>query len=154
VDADGVAERRKESPGEELDPLGLVQRPGAREERLEAVLVLRDRPGAPTVRELEQGCGSEWWSIPKVEEVGEAFPRWDPLVVLDLDPPELSTGLQVVAGHPHLVLLHGALLMEERLATVEEDEGVGGAVILGKIQLLEARWWSVGVGFRGCRLGA
>ena len=39
---DVEAERRLEARGEELDPLFLVQAARVREERLEAILVLRD----------------------------------------------------------------------------------------------------------------
>jgi hypothetical protein len=54
VEADLVADGRQQPPGEELNSLGFLQWPGARQERLEAILVLLNRVGAPTLGELEQ----------------------------------------------------------------------------------------------------
>jgi len=46
VDLDVEAERRLKAPGEELDTLFLVEAASSGEERLEAVLVVRDGAGA------------------------------------------------------------------------------------------------------------
>ena len=46
VDLDVEAERRLKAPGEELDTLFLVEAASPGEERLEAVLVVRDGAGA------------------------------------------------------------------------------------------------------------
>jgi hypothetical protein len=45
--------------------------------------------------------------------------------------------LQIVGGHPHLLLLHDPLLVEVRLATVDEDERVRLAIVAGEVHLLE-----------------
>jgi len=73
-----------------------------------------------------------------VQQVLEAAPRRNPLVLLDLDVPHLGTLLQIVGGHPNLLLLHDALLVEVGFAAVNEDERIGFAVIPRKIQFLES----------------
>jgi hypothetical protein len=44
---------------------------------------------------------------------------------------------KVVGCHPYLLLLHDVLLMKVRLAAIDEDEGVGLAVVPEKIHLLK-----------------
>jgi hypothetical protein len=65
-------------------------------------------------------------------------PRRSTLVYLDLDIPQLRPVLQVVGRHPHF-LLHDPLLVEVGLAAVDEDEGVGLAVVSREIHLLKSR---------------
>lgn len=110
--ADGVAERGQQTAREELDPLCFLQGSGAREQRLEAVLILCDRPRASAVGELEERRGSERGPIPEVEEVDEAALGRNALVPLDLNPPHLGTIFQVVPRHPNLLLRHDFLLVE------------------------------------------
>jgi hypothetical protein len=49
VDLDVEAERRKETPCEELDPLRLLEGSCTGEERLEAVLIVRDGARATAI---------------------------------------------------------------------------------------------------------
>jgi hypothetical protein len=108
-------------------------------------LVLRERPRALAVGELEEQRGSKWWSIPEVDEFGETTPGWRALVLLDLDPPHLGAVLQIVPRHPDLLLFHDSLLVEVRLTPINEKEGVGLAILFGEIELLETWSWPVGV---------
>jgi hypothetical protein len=55
VDLDVEAERRKETPREELDPLRLVEVSCTWEERLETVLIVRDGARAMAISQLEEG---------------------------------------------------------------------------------------------------
>jgi hypothetical protein len=97
VDAHGVVELRPQPAREQLHPLDLLQWPGARQKRLETVLVLGDRTCAPAVGELEQRGGAKRWPVAKVEEVLETTPCGNvTLVLLDLDVPHLGAFLQVV----------------------------------------------------------
>jgi hypothetical protein len=54
VDLDIQAERRKEATHEKLNLLRLVKVAGTGKQRLEAVLVLRNGPGATTICKFEQ----------------------------------------------------------------------------------------------------
>jgi hypothetical protein len=54
VDAHRVAERRQQPAREELHALEFLQRPGARQQLLEAVLVLLHGACTPTLGQLEQ----------------------------------------------------------------------------------------------------
>ena len=139
---DVEAERRLEAYGEELDPLCLVQAARAREERLEAILVLRDGAHALARRQFAERVQAQRRSVAQVQQVLEAAPRRNSLVLLYLDVPHLGPLLQIVGGHPNLLLLHDALLVEVGFAAVNEDERIGFAVIPRKIQFLES-WRSV-----------
>jgi hypothetical protein len=55
VESDGVAERREQTACEQLDSLGFVKPPSAKEETLEAVGVLFHGAGASALRQLEEG---------------------------------------------------------------------------------------------------
>jgi hypothetical protein len=133
------AERRLETSHEQLDPLPFVEGAGARQERLEPVLILGDRACAPTLRQLGQRGGPEWRPVAQVQKFLEAAQRRSSLVRLDLDEPHLRALLQIVARHPHLLLLHNPLLMKIRLASVGEDQRIGFPVVTRKIQFLEPR---------------
>jgi hypothetical protein len=137
VDPDGVAERRKEPPREKLNPLVLIQRPGAWEESLKAILVLLDGARAPARSEFEQRGGAQGRTEAKVEEILEAAPARGALIILDLDIPHLGALLQIIRSHPYLFLLHDPLLTEVRLASVDEDQRIGLAVIAREIHLLK-----------------
>jgi len=54
VDADGVAEGREKTAGEELDPLRFVQAASTREEGLEPIGVFLHGACPTTFRQLEQ----------------------------------------------------------------------------------------------------
>ena len=97
VDAHDVTERRPQPAREQLHPLDFLHRTGARQERLEMVLVLGDRACAPAVGELEQQGGAERRPVAKVEEVLETVPCGNAaFVLLDLDVPQLGAVFQVV----------------------------------------------------------
>jgi len=154
VDLDVEAERGKQTVGEELYPLPLLQQTRAGQERLKAILILRDGSGAATVRQLEEGRCSERRAISQIDQLLEAAPRWRTLVRLDLDVPHLRPVLQVVGGHPDLLLLlHDAQLVEVGLPTINEDEGISLAVVPWKVHLLELGW-AVVVVLAEARLGA
>lgn len=129
---------RSPPPREQLETLKFVQVAGSRQERLETRLVLRDGLRAPAVGEFEEGSRSQQRPEPQVDEVGEAAPGRRALILLNLHVPELRLVVEVVGSHPHL-LLHDALLMEVGLATIDEDEGVLRAIVLGEVHLLELR---------------
>jgi hypothetical protein len=56
---------------------------------------------------------------------------------LELDVPQLGDIFQVVQRHPNAFLRHGTLLPEIRLTLVDEEHGVGLAVVAGEVELLE-----------------
>ena len=136
VNVDGVAERRQESAGEELDALPLVQPARSRQEGLEAVGVLLHGPCAPASCELEQRCGAKGRPEPKVQEFLKSPPGRRAVVLLELRVPELRDVVQVVGRHPHALFRHGSMLAEVRLALVEEKHQISRAVEAGKIPLL------------------
>jgi hypothetical protein len=138
VDLDFEAEWRGKAACEQLHALLLLEGAGAGQERLKSVLVLLDGAGAATVRELKEGGRSQGWTVAHVEQFRETAPRRSTLVRLDLDIPQLRPVLQVVGRHPHL-LLHDSLLVEVGLTAVDEDEGVGLAVVPQKVHLLKSR---------------
>lgn len=111
VNLDVEAKRRLESSDEELNPLVLVQEPRAWEERLETVLVLLHGARAFARRQFAEWVGSEGRTVAEVEQILEAAPGRSTLVLLDLDVPHLCPVLQVVQGHPDLLLLE---LLEPR----------------------------------------
>lgn len=55
MDADGVAERRQETPSEELHPLVFIEPTSARQELLKTVGVFLDGARAAALRQLEEG---------------------------------------------------------------------------------------------------
>jgi hypothetical protein len=73
------------------------------------------------------------------EQLREAAPRWRALVPLDLQVPHLRALLEVVGGHPHLFLLHDALLVEERFAPICENQRIGCPIVPREVHLLEPR---------------
>lgn len=141
-DLDVEAERRLETRGEDLDPLGLGEGAGAREKGLKAILVVDDGARACARHELAKGIGAQGWPVPGVEELGETPPGRCAAIALDLHEPHLGAVLQIVRGHPNLFLLGDPLLMEVGFTAVDEREGIRFAVILGESHLLET-WWSI-----------
>ena len=133
------AERWKEPAREQLHPLRLFQGTGAGKKRLEAILILRDSARATAIRQFEEGSSAERGAVAQVEQFLEPAPRWRTLVRLDLDVPHLRPVLQIVGGHPDL-LLRDALLMKIILTTIDKRQWIGLAVVFGKIHLLETRW--------------
>jgi len=129
---------RLETDGEELDPLCLVEVPGAWQQRLEPILVLLDRAGALARRQFAERVGTEGWAVTEVQELLEPAPGRGALVLLHLDVPHLGAFLQIVGGHPDL-LLHDPLLMEVGFTSIEEDQGVGLAIIAREVEFLESR---------------
>jgi hypothetical protein len=97
-----------------LDPLCFVQATRTWQEGLEPIGVFLHGAGPPALRQLKQGSRSEWRAKSQVEEVLEVPPCRCALVLLELDVPELRDVLQMVRGHPHPLLGHGALLTEVR----------------------------------------
>jgi hypothetical protein len=91
--------------------LRLLEGSCTREERLEAVLIVCDGSRATTISQLKEGCGAERGAVAQVEQLLKMAPRWSTLIRLDLDIPHLRLALQVVGGHPDL-LLHDVLLMK------------------------------------------
>jgi hypothetical protein len=87
VDADGVAERRQEPSGEELDPLRLVEPAGARKEGLEPVGILLHGPRAAALRELEHRSGTKGRTKTQIQEILEITPRGRAFIILQLDEP-------------------------------------------------------------------
>jgi hypothetical protein len=59
VDLDAEAERKKDIPHEELDPLLLLEGSCTGEESLEAVLVVHDRARAMAISHLKEGHGAK-----------------------------------------------------------------------------------------------
>jgi len=139
VDLDVEAERRLKAPGEELDALFLVEAASTGEERLEAVLVVRDGSGALACGQLVEGVGAQRWPVAEMEKVLEAASRGNALVFLDLDVRHMDALFQVVGSHPHLLFLHDPLLVEVGLTPVDEDQRIGLAIIARKVKLLEPR---------------
>jgi hypothetical protein len=132
-----VAERRQKSAGEELYMLSLIKTTRARQEGLKAIGVLLRGPCTPALSELEQRIRAEGRPKPQVQELLELPPRRRALVLLELDVPELRDALQIVRGHPHALLRHGALLAKIGFTLVDEEHRIGLAVVAGKIQFLE-----------------
>jgi hypothetical protein len=89
--------------------------------------------------ELEQWRRPECWPEPQVKALLETAPRWSALVLLELEKPVLGDVLQVVGGHPDLLLRHGALLAKIGLAPVDEHERIRLAIVAGKVEFLESR---------------
>jgi hypothetical protein len=54
VDADGVTERWKEAAGEQLDPLGFLEGPGAEQQALDSVGVLLHGARAAALGQLKE----------------------------------------------------------------------------------------------------
>jgi hypothetical protein len=111
-----------------------------REESLEAVRVLFHGPRAPALGELKQRRRAEGRPKPQVEEVLEVASAWCSFVLLQLDVPQLGHVLEVVGGHPDLLLRHGSLLMEIGLTTVDEDQRIRLAIVAREIHLLKPGW--------------
>jgi hypothetical protein len=88
---------------------------------LEPILILGDRARAPAFSQLGQQGNTQRWPITQVQQLLEATLGRGALVRLDLDVPHLRALLQVVGGHPYLLLLHDSLLMEIRLTAIGED---------------------------------
>jgi hypothetical protein len=142
VDLDVKAERRLEAGGEqlELDLLGLGEMADAWQAGLEALLEVEGGACALAGGQLAEGIRPDWRAEAEVEQLGEAPPLRCALVALHLDGcTRAAPHLEVVGGHPHLFLLHNVLLIEIRLPTIDEDEGVGFPIELGEVQLLKAR---------------
>jgi hypothetical protein len=112
LDPDVDAERRLETPGEQLNLLCLGKRTSTREERLEPILILSDRVHASAFSQFGQRGRAQRRPITQVQQLLEVTPGRGALVRLDLDVPHLRALLQVVGGHPDLLLLHDPLLME------------------------------------------
>jgi hypothetical protein len=74
-----------------------------------------------------------------VQQLREAAPGRRALVRLDQKVPHLCTLLKVVGGHPYLLLLHDALLMEIRFAPTGENQWIRFPIIAGEIHLLKVR---------------
>jgi hypothetical protein len=110
LDPDVDAERRLETSRGQLNPLCLGKWTSTREEHLE-----------PILSQLGQRGSTQRWPITQFEQLLEATPGRGALVRLDLDVPHLRALLQVVGGHPDLLLLHDSLLMEIRLTMIGED---------------------------------
>jgi hypothetical protein len=142
LNPDVDAERRLETLGEQLNPLPLGKQTSTREERLEPILILGDRASALAFSQFGQRGRAQRWPITQVQQLLEATPRQGALVRLDLGVPHLCALLQVVGGHPDLLLLHDPLLMEIRLTAIGEDQRINFSVIAGKVHLLEP-WWSI-----------
>jgi hypothetical protein len=121
LDLNVDAERRLETSGEQLNPVCLGKWTSPREERLEPILILGDHTRAPAFSQFGQRGSTQRWPITQVQQLLEATPERGALVCLDLDVPHLRTLLQVVGGHPDLLLLHDSLLMEIRLTAIGED---------------------------------
>jgi hypothetical protein len=139
VDLDVQAKWRLEPDGEQLDLLWLSEMDGVRQMGLEALLVVKDGACVLAGGQLAEGVRPEWGTEMEVGRLGEVLPLRLTLVTLHLDVPELRRCFKVVGGHPHLFLLHDALLMEVGLVAIAEDEGAGFPIELGEIQLLEVR---------------
>lgn len=86
-----------------------------------------------------------------MDQILESAPGWGPLVLSDLDVPHLRALLQIVGGHPHLLLLHDAV--EVGFTAVDKDERVRFAIVPWEVQLLETRHLVV-VMFPGAGRGA
>jgi hypothetical protein len=112
LDPDVNAKRWLETSGEQLNPLHLSKRTSTRDERLEPILILGDRARAPPFSQFGQRGSAQRWPITQVQQLLEATPGRGALVRLDLDVPHLRALLQVIGGHPDLLLLHDSLLME------------------------------------------
>jgi hypothetical protein len=104
---------------------------------MKAIGVLLHGPCTPALGELEQRSRSQGRPKLQVQELLETPPWWRALVLLELDVPELRDVLQIVRGHPHALLRHGALLTKIGFTLVDEEHRIGLAVIAGKIQFLE-----------------
>jgi hypothetical protein len=139
VDLDVEAEQRLEPDGGQVDLLGFSKMADARKMGLKTLLEVEDEACALAGGQLVEGVHPERGTEMEMEQLGEASPQRCTLVTLHLDVLELRRVLKVVGGHPHLFLLHNALLMEVGLTADDEDEGIGFPIELGKIQLLEAR---------------
>jgi hypothetical protein len=110
VEPDGVAERWKQTVCEQLDSLGFVEPPSAKEETLEVVGVLLHGVGASTLRQLEEGHRAPRRSESQIKEIFESPPRRRVVVLLELHEPFLCDAFEVVGRHPNALLGHGALL--------------------------------------------
>ena len=86
-----------------------------------------------------QWVGPQGWSESLVQEFGEATPLWSALVLLNLDEPQLPDVFQVVGGHPHVLFLYDALLMEVGFTPVNEHQWIGLAIESWEIHLLKVR---------------
>jgi hypothetical protein len=140
VDLDVEVEGRLQAGGEELHFLGLRECTDAMKQGLKLVLVLDDRARESTRHEFVEQVGVQWRPKAGIELLGEAPPWWHALVALNLHEPQLGTGLQVVWCHPYFFLFRDALLVKVGLAPIDENQGIGFPVKLGKIHLLETRW--------------
>lgn len=136
VDADGVAERRQKTAGEELDALGLVEPTRARQEGLEAVGVFLHCSRASALGKFEERGRTQGWPETQVHEFLEAPPRRGSLILEQLGVPSLRDVVQVVGRHADALFGHGTVVTEVRLEFVEEEQRIRGAVVAGKIPLL------------------
>jgi hypothetical protein len=131
-----MALRWKKAAGVELDALALVEPPRAWQHSLKPVGVFLHGPDAAILRQLEEGRRAERWPETKVEEVLESSPWRRSLVFLQLDVPQLRDVLQILGGHPHALLRHGALLAKIGFTFVEEEHRIGLAIGAGEVELL------------------
>jgi len=127
-----MAKRGQQTASVELHPLVFVETAGARKKRLEPVGVFFDGPRAAALGEFEEGRPE-----PQLQKLLEAPLGRRAFILLELDEPELGNVLQIVGGHPHALLRHGALLAEIGLAPIYEQQRIRLAVKSGKIQFLE-----------------
>ena len=89
--------------------------------------------------QLALGVGAQGRTEARMEQLSEAPPWQRALVALNLDIPQLNAFLQIVRGHPDLVLLGNALLVEVGFATIDEDERIRLAIKPREVELLESR---------------
>ena len=135
VDAHRVTQRRKEAAGEELHPLSLVKPTSAGQECLEAVGVLLHCSGAPALGKLEHRGGTERRPEPLVQEVFESAPGRGAIIFFELVVPQLRDVVQMVRCHRNTFLSHGAVVAEVRLAFVDEQHRIDGAIKAGEVPL-------------------
>jgi hypothetical protein len=120
VNLDVKAQRRLQSRREQLDLLAFGEVARAGKAGLKPLLEVNSGGGALAGGELTQRVRPERRPEPQIEQFGEAPPRWRTLLALHLDIPELRRVLEIVGGHPDLLLLGDALLMKEGLAAIDE----------------------------------
>ncbi|KAG8069228.1 hypothetical protein GUJ93_ZPchr0005g15042 [Zizania palustris] len=133
---------RQKTSCEELHLLHLCERPCSKKQSLELVLIINNRSCAPASHKLTERIGTQRWSKTSVEQLDEAFQWRRAFVALNLHEPQLGTRLQIVRHHPHIFYFCNVLLAKIRLTAINESQGIGLAIELGKVHFLKT-WWPI-----------
>jgi len=89
------------------------------------------------MRELAEGVAPEVGGEAFVDAVDEGLPVRDAMVLLPAVVPLACGALEVERGRPHLLVLWRAMRTEKLLALVDPGDGILGAVVLRKTELVD-----------------